>query len=85
MPRIKVTFFDGSTIVVHEEQTFLAIKHIDKEGTPINPTTHQIFSSDPFGLVGSFIELLQSSLFFQDVENKDVFYSSNSVVKLEII
>lgn len=90
MPKIKVTFSDGATVSFHEEQTFMAIGFFpDKE----DPLKHQPSHFETFGLwdhvhdglVPSFLEILANSKFFYDVEEPNIYYNSQAVVKIESI
>ena len=82
MPNIKVTFADGTVKIFHEEQAFRTIIKTDK-GTSLD----EIFSlwyHATDGLIPSFTELLTNCDFFFDVENPNIVYSSNSVIRFEV-
>lgn len=82
MPNIKVTFADGTVKIFHEEQAFRTIIKTDN-GTSLG----EIFSlwyHATDGLIPSFTELLTKCDFFFDVENPNIVYSSNSVIRFEV-
>lgn len=81
MPKIKVTFADGSFEIFHEEQTFQPWKCTEKSvshGIPVSLWRHH-----HDGLVPSFLELVTHAPFFFDVEHPSVIFSSSSIVKIE--
>ncbi|EGS1179560.1 TPA: hypothetical protein I0F89_RS00665 [Enterococcus faecalis] len=85
MPEIKVTFADGSIEIFHEDQTFTSIVK-RKEGNSFSVSlsnTYTLWRHTHDYLTPSFVELLANSEFFFDVENPDVVYASNSIVKFE--
>lgn len=83
MPEIKITFSDGSTVVLHEEQTFHTwVKSRDSVSLS---ETYSLWAHHNDGLVPSFLELLMNSEFFFDMEKPEILYNSNSVVKIEVI
>ncbi|MBT0890541.1 hypothetical protein KJR28_00650 [Streptococcus lutetiensis] len=81
MPKIKVTFADSSTVIFHEEQGFQTIVKRDNE-TSLGEF-FSLWNHIREGLIPSFTTLLVNSLFFYDVENPSVVYSSSAVVKVE--
>ncbi|WP_367007407.1 hypothetical protein ABZ559_04930 [Streptococcus sp. ZY19097] len=81
MPKIKVTFADGSTTILHEDQTFQTIVKTDY-GTSLSQV-FTLWSHHHDGLVPSLTEMLAHGLFFFDIEHPETIYSSASVVKLE--
>lgn len=81
MPKIKVTFADSSTVIFHEEQGFQTIVKRDNE-TSLDEF-FSLWNHIREGLIPSFTTLLVNSLFFYDVENPSVVYSSSAVVKVE--
>lgn len=81
MPKIKVTFADGSTTIFHEEQGFQAI--VKKDNATSLGNFYSLWLHVKEGLIPSFTELLVNSIFFYDVEKPSVVYSSSSVVKIE--
>lgn len=86
--KIKITFSDGTTTTFHEEQSFMAIGFFPDDK---NPTRNFPSQSETFGLwhhvhdglIPSFLEILANSKFFYDVENPNVYYNAQSVVKVE--
>lgn len=87
MPRIKVTFADGTVEIFHEEQSFSTIVEIEvneKRSCSIGEI-YSLWFHQHDKLTPSFIELLVNSKFFYDIEKPGVVYSSNSVVKFENI
>lgn len=90
MNKIKVTFSDGTIATFHEEQTFTAIGFFTSEENPKKyyPSHSEVWglwNHVHDGLVPSFLELLANSKFFFDIENPKIVYSSQSIVKIEII
>lgn len=88
MPKIKVTFSDGSTMTFHEDQTFMTVSFsVDAENPKKSyPSQSEIFglwNHIHDGLVPSLLEIIANSKFFFDVEKPEVYYNSQSVVKIE--
>lgn len=81
MPKIKVTFADGSTLVFHEDQSLQTI--VKTESGTSQSQIFTLWSHVHHGLVPSFTEMLAHGLFFFDIEKPSVIYSSSAVVKLE--
>ncbi|AIS73964.1 hypothetical protein FMV56_000610 [Enterococcus faecalis] len=89
MPEIKVTFADGSTEVFHEDQTFTSIVKLkDKDNDVFYPSlsaNYSLWRHHHNHLTPSFVELLANSEYFYDIEKPDIIYSSNSIVKFELL
>lgn len=80
MPKIKVTFSDGTEVIFHEEQAFRTIIHNNKQAVLGEAFT--LWSHSESGLIPSFLTMLTNGLYFFDIENPDVVYSVQSVVKI---
>ena len=90
MHKIRVTFSDGSTSIFHEEQSFLTIGFFQddknpKKNYPSQSEIYGLWSHVHDGLVPSFLEILANSKFFSDIEKPDIYYNSQSVVKIEVL
>ncbi|AMW98422.1 hypothetical protein [Rummeliibacillus stabekisii] len=90
MNKIKVTFSDGSITTFHEEQAFVAVGFFpdDKapgKNFPSHFETYGLWNHMHDGLTPSFLELLANSKFFFDIEEPNVYYNSQSVIKIESI
>lgn len=83
MPEIKVTFSDGSTIKFHEEQSFKSVIKF-KEAMSLDKI-YTLWNHLDEGLIPSFLELISNSQFFFDLENPEIYYASNSIVKIEAL
>lgn len=81
MPKLKVTFVDGSLLTVHEDQSFQTIVKTDYGTSQSQVFTMWAHVHD--GLVPSFTEMLAHGMFFFDIENPSTIYSSSSVIRLE--
>lgn len=81
MSEIKVTFADGTTVLFHEDQSFQTI--IKTESGTAKSQIFTLWSHISDDLIPSFTEMLTHGLFFFDIENPSVIYSTSSVVKIE--
>lgn len=94
MPKIKVYFSDGTFEIFHEEQTFMTFSNKDSNWQRAGELTDKVtiirdkiglHSQENTGLRESLFEILANSDYFCDVENPDIIYSKNAVVKFEMI
>ncbi|KKF59491.1 hypothetical protein [Streptococcus uberis] len=83
MPEIKITFSDGSNVIFHEEQSFQSVVKSD-ESMSLSKI-YSLWSHVHDGLIPSFLELIANSQFFFDLENPQIYYASNAIVKIEAI
>ncbi|MCK1198567.1 hypothetical protein MXZ29_06745 [Streptococcus uberis] len=83
MPEIKITFSDGSNVIFHEEQSFQSVVKSD-EAMSLSKI-YSLWSHVHDGLIPSFLELIANSQFFFDIENPEIYYASNAIVKIEAL
>lgn len=83
----KITFSDGSTLIVIEDQLIIPIVKYVKDGkTSVSKAEPvEIWNHLSNGLIPSLAELLINCEFFEVLTNRDKIYSSNAVVSIENI
>lgn len=83
MPKIKVTFTDGSVVIFHEEMTFQTFNENDDKHLPVNRAS--LFRHPNCSLFFSFVDILRMGQFFYDTEHPETIYQSNNVTKIELV
>ncbi|HEN0123651.1 TPA: hypothetical protein ACGL2S_000901 [Streptococcus agalactiae] len=83
MPEIKITFSDGSIVIFHEEQSFQSV--VKSNDAMSLSKIYSLWNHVHDGLIPSFLQLIANSQFFFDLENPQIYYASNAVIKIEAI
>ena len=81
----KLTFSNGETLIVHEDQILIPIVRVvrDKDISASMGKPVEIWSHTHNGLIPSLLDLLFASEYFCLVDTQDKVYNSSAVVTIE--
>lgn len=85
MNKAKITFSNNESLIVKEGDLLVPITSFEtKEGISSSMGEPcELWSHINDGLLPSLTELLYRGKFFFHIENKDIFYSTSAIVKIE--
>ncbi len=85
MNKALITFSNGETLELHEDQSIATIMSTDSdEDTYVSPgRTHTLEYDLEYGLFLSITKLLCNCIFFYSPDNKNKIYKSSNVFSIE--